>query len=119
MTAPTYRLTEAADDDIEGILRESARLFGPGQRNRYAGLIETAAEMVAAEPERSGSRVRGDLGAGVRSFHAELAAKRRGAASHVLYYIEGALGDDRRGVVILRVLHESMEPSLHAIAGLD
>lgn len=117
---PGYWLTEAADLDVEGILRESARLFGPGQRDCYAGLIEAAAGMVAAEPRRPGSRDRGELGDGVRSFHAELAAKRRGAASHVLYYVEGVLDEDGGpGVVILRVLHEAMEPSLHTIADLD
>lgn len=114
MTVPTYRLTEAADGDVEGILRESARLFGPGQRDRYARLIETAAEMVAVVPERPGSRARGDLGEGVRSFHVELAARRRGAASHILYYARDVAGAvEGKGVVILRVLHEAMEPGRH------
>jgi toxin ParE1/3/4 len=75
--------------------------------------------MVAAHPERPGSRVRDELGKGVRSFHVELAARRRAAASHLIYYIRGTLDDGRQGVVILRILHEAMEPSLHGIAGLD
>jgi toxin ParE1/3/4 len=65
--------------------------------------------MVAREPERPGSRARGELGAGVRSFHIELAARRRGAASHLLYYAR-ELVPDAGGMVILRLLHEAMEP---------
>jgi toxin ParE1/3/4 len=118
LTASTYRLTHAADHDIEGILEESARQFGATQRERYAQLIEAAAELVAAEPGRSGSRERGDLGDGVRSFHVELAAQRRGAAAHLLYYVRATWSDGSQGVVILRVLHEAMEPRLH-VAGLD
>jgi toxin ParE1/3/4 len=119
LTTPAYRLTHAADRDIERILEESAQRFGPSQRDRYAQLIEAAAELVAAEPERPGSRPRRELGDGVRSFHVELAARRRGAASHLLYYVGATWDDDSQGVVILRVLHEAMEPHLHLIAGLD
>jgi toxin ParE1/3/4 len=95
------------------ILRESARLFGPKQRERYANLIRAAAEMVAADPLRPGSRARNDLGTGVRSFHVELAARRRGAASHLLYYLPADQAPDAGGIMILRILHEAMEPSRH------
>ena len=95
------------------ILRESARLFGPKQRERYADLIRAAAEMAAADPLRPGSRARDELGAGVRSFHVELAARRRGAASHLLYYVPGGGVPKAVGIVILRILHEAMEPSRH------
>ena len=95
------------------ILRESARLFGPKKRERYAALIRAAAEMAAAEPLRPGSRARGELGAGIRSLHVELAARRRDAALHLLYYVPAEGSPDAVGIVILRVLHEAMEPSRH------
>jgi toxin ParE1/3/4 len=113
VTSPAYRLTEAADDDIEDILRTSARQFGPIQRARYALLLEKAALMVAEAPERPGSWDRHGLGEGVRSFHVEHAAGRRGAAAHILYYLRGILDDGSDGVVITRVLHERMDPALH------
>ena len=69
--------------------------------------------MVAADPMRRGSRPRDDVAAGVRSFHIELAARRRGAAAHLLYYAQGQLDDGREGVIILRVLHERMDPGRH------
>jgi toxin ParE1/3/4 len=110
-----YRLTEAADDDIAEILQETRRQFGPLQRGKYAALIERAIEMVAEEPERLGSRRRDDLAAGVRSFHIELAAWRRGGASHVVYYLRD---DGRDGGIVARLLHERMEPLRHLTRGL-
>ena len=44
------------------ILRKSARLFGPNQRERYARTIAAAAELAATEPFRPGSRARDELG---------------------------------------------------------
>jgi toxin ParE1/3/4 len=95
------------------ILRQSARLFGPKQRERYARLIRAAAELAATEPFRPGSRARDELGTGIRSFHVELAARRRGAASHLLYYLPADGPSGANGIVILRILHEAMEPRRH------
>lgn len=108
-----YRLTEIADEDIEHILKESGRLFGPVQRDRYAAILDKAIEMVLVDPERPGSRDRSDLAKGVRSFHLELAAGRLGAASHVVFYLRGPLDDGTEGIVIVRVLYDGMEPALH------
>jgi len=113
-----YRLTEAADADIRDILRQTARRFGPLQRRRYGELIEQAALMVAAAPERAGSRQRDELASGIRSFHVERAGGRRGAAAHVLYYRPAQLDDGSDGIIILRVLHERMDPSRHILRDL-
>ncbi len=74
--------------------------------------------MVAEQPERPGSRRRDDLAAGIRSFHLEIAAGRRGAAAHVVYYMRGRLDDGSEGVIIARLLHERMEPLRHLTRGL-
>jgi toxin ParE1/3/4 len=108
-----HQLTEAADQDLVDILRETGRQFGRLQRKRYAELIRRAIGMVAANPDRPGSRGRDDLAVGLRSFHVELASRRRGSASHVLYYLRGRLDGGRDGVIIARVLHERMEPLRH------
>jgi toxin ParE1/3/4 len=110
---PQYQLTPAAERDLRDILRETRRRFGTLQQKRYARLIEHAIALVAAEPHRPGSRPRNELTAGLRSFHIELAARRRGAASHVLYYVLGMLRDGSEGVIIARVLHEAMDPGRH------
>jgi len=110
-----YQLAELARADIIQVVSEAALRFGALQRRRYSELIEAAARMIADEPLRPGSRGRDDLAPGVRSFHVELAARRHGAAAHLLYYIEAALDDGRVGVVILRVLDERMDPARHIV----
>jgi toxin ParE1/3/4 len=114
-----HQFTEIADEDVEDILRETGKRFGPRQRDLYAELIDRAAQMVAMDTERLGSRDRHELGEGIRSFHMELAAGRRGAASHVLYYLRGWIADGGGGVIIVRVLHERMEPARHVSQGLE
>ena len=64
---------------------------------------------MAEDPDRPGSRDRRDLGVGIRSFHLELAAGRRGAASYILYSLRGRLDAGGEGVIIARVLHAGME----------
>ncbi|MDV2983045.1 UNVERIFIED_CONTAM: type II toxin-antitoxin system RelE/ParE family toxin [Methylobacteriaceae bacterium AG10] len=107
-----HRLTRRADTDIEHILEETLRAFGPTQVQAYAQLIDRAIAMVAEVPERPSSQGRPDLGPGIRSFHVALASGRRRSASHILYFtITDAMGGERE-VVILRVLHDRMEPRL-------
>jgi len=113
-----YRYTATADNDVEGILLYTTSRFGPLQRRRYAELIDTAASMIAADPMRSGSRVRDEMTPGVRSFPVELAAQRHGAAAHVLYYVPARLDDGHDGVIILRVLHDRMDPARHIVPDL-
>lgn len=108
-----YRLTKAADQDIETILRETTGTFGTQQRRRYAEIIRLGIEMVAAEPARPGSKPRPEIHAGIRSFHLDLAAGRVGGASHHLYYITHQFADGGDGVILLRILHERMDPGRH------
>ena len=88
-------------------------MFGKRQKNIYKEIIETAVDMIAADPEKGGSRSRDDLAQRVRSFHLELAAGRLGGASHCLYYTKETLENATAHVVVLRILHEHMEPTLH------
>ena len=112
-TPRPYQFTEAADADITRILSDTNKRFGPMQRAYYAWLIDRAAGMIAETPDRVASRRRDDLGDGIRSFHLELAAGRRGAASHILYYALGQMDDGTDGVIIVRVRHEGMDPIRH------
>lgn len=105
-----YRVTDAAKMDFRMVLRETKERFGAQQRDIYKELIAKAVEMVAEDPDRGGSWDRGRIVAGLRAFHLEQAAGRRGAAAHTLYYAVERLGGEPRSVVILRLLHERMEP---------
>lgn len=105
-----YHVTEPAEQDIDRILTETLRRFGARQVDIYAAIIQRGIDLVAAHPERPGSLDRSNIGESVRLFHLELAAGKRGAAAHCLYYITGKLPDGQSGTIILRVLHERMEP---------
>jgi toxin ParE1/3/4 len=103
-----------ADADLVGILGYTSSRFGPQQRDRYAALVDKAAAMLTQDPTRPGSRSRDDLGEGVRSYHIQRAVQRRGAAAHVLYYVvEPQQPDGGADILILRVLHERMDPVRH------
>jgi toxin ParE1/3/4 len=114
-----YRFTALADADIEGILTHTLQGFGNRQLEQYAALIEKAAQMIGEEPLRPSSKARDELGPAVRSFHIEIAAGRRGAASHILYYVPSALDDGTDGVIVLRVLWDGMEPRPLVERGLN
>lgn len=110
-----YRLTATAAADLRRVLRWTGKQFGPDQRAAYAGLIERALGMAAEDPNRIGSRDRSDLAPGVRSFRIDLAAARRGAASHIIYYVLGPAEAAQTGIVVLRILHEGMRAERHVV----
>lgn len=107
-----YLVTLSAKLDFRAVLRETKDLLGTSQRAIYKGLISKGVKMVAEEPTRGGSWDRGNVVPGLRAFHLEHAAGKSGAASHALYYALEHLADGSRQVVILRLLHEAMEPKL-------
>jgi toxin ParE1/3/4 len=113
-----YELTGPAERDIRGILRDTIKMFGPLQAQVYSRIIERGIAMVAERPDRPGSLDRSEVAPGVRLLHLELAAGRRGAAAHHHYYMNGRLSDGSMGTIILRVLHEHMEPRYRIVRAL-
>ena len=81
-------------------------------RSQPPGACTKAVTMAAADPARGGSWDRGHIVPGLRALHLETAAGRRGAASHMLYYIVDDPPGGPRCIIILRLLHERMEPDL-------
>ena len=104
------RLTREAERDLAEIARYTVATFGADQAMRYAALIERAFGLLVEDPDCPASRRRDDLRPGVRCLHLSRAAARRHAASHVLYYHLADGADGAQDIVILRVLHERMEP---------
>ena len=119
MDGHRYRLSRRAVADFESILRESERSFGTAQRRRYESLIAQAAVLIAQDPQRGGSKARDDIRPGLRSFRVERASGRRGAASHVLFYLVGTFDDGVPGITIVRILHDRMDPERHIAGSLD
>ena len=113
----SFRLTEAADRDIERILQDTLELFGPYQFDAYSNLIQQALDRVGADPQGPGTSKREDVGPGVRALRLETVARRRGSASHSIYYLPPE--DGRKSLsVVLRILHDRMEPKHRVVSEL-
>jgi toxin ParE1/3/4 len=110
-----YRLSDAAQADVIDILAWTHEQFGEAARLRYERLIVAALRDVATQPDRPGSIVRPELGAGVRSWHLRLSRDHliagatgvRRPRHFLLYRFEPAL------LVVGRILHDAMESARH------
>ena len=110
-----YRLSHAAQADVINILAWTHEQFGEAARLRYESLIVTALRDVATQPDRPGSTLRPELGAGVRSWHLRLSRDHVGTGAEVVrrprhflvYRFEPTL------LVVGRVLHDAMELARH------
>jgi toxin ParE1/3/4 len=110
-----YRLSDAAQADVIDILAWTEEQFSEAARLRYEGLIVAGLRDVAKQPDRPGSIVRPELGAGVRSWHLRLSRDHAGKGAmavrrprhFLIYRIEPDL------VVVGRVLHDTMELAQH------
>lgn len=114
----TYELTDSADRDLEEIAETTRKRFGTHQLDVYERIIERALQIVGDDPETPGSIDRSQIAPDVRLFHLELAAGRSGAAAHCLYYTTGMMSSGVVGTIILRVLHEGMEPRYKVVRSL-
>jgi toxin ParE1/3/4 len=108
-----YELSERAARDLNAILRESGRRFGPVQQESYARLMLRALEMAAGEPQEPESRQHDEIVPGLRSLRVDRAAPRHGASSHVIFYRRTTLKDGEHGVRVVRILHHYMDPARH------
>jgi toxin ParE1/3/4 len=108
----TARLTPQAARDIDQILDYTLNAFGISQFRRYQSLLNQAIADIAETPLRGGSKKRAELGDNHRSWHIQLTGKRQGSASHIIFYY-CLSPDPATDIVVLRILHESMDPKLH------
>ncbi len=113
-----YRLTVDADADIAQILRTTAQLFGERQVRESARIIALGIERIAENPQRAASVDAGWIREGVRLYHLEHAAERRRGAAHVLFYNIAEAVEEEDELVVLRVLHERMQPKRRLIQAL-
>jgi toxin ParE1/3/4 len=92
-----YRFTFRAEDDLEGILAYSRDEWGPDQAVRYRDQLLRCCNLIAGEPWVGTSY--NDLRAGYFRIH---------EGRHMLFFKR-----DERGVLVVRILHDRMDPSLH------
>ena len=92
-----HRLTSRAEADLAGIADYTIETFGIEQARRYRDGFETCFENLAQNPRLGRSAER--LTPGLRRFEHR---------SHVVFYVE-----DEDGVLIVRILHASMDAPSH------
>ena len=109
-----YLLSREAEADIQSILEFTLAQFGTKQFSAYRALLAQAFTTLAENPHRPGTKLRPQLGIGVKTFHLSQLAQRRRSASHLIVY-----SIDKNGHVnIARILHDSMELARHMPTGM-
>ena len=95
--SPRYQFTDKAERDLKGIIDYTVQEWGVSQANTYLDGLETRALILAENPDLGTTRE--TLSEGLLSFPYE---------SHILYYKKHA-----RGIVVVRILHQHMDPLKH------
>ena len=95
--SPHFQFTDKAERDLDGIINYTVQEWGASQANTYLDGLESRAQLLAENPDLGTARE--TVFEGLLSFPYE---------SHILYYKKHA-----RGIVIVRVLHQHMDPLKH------
>lgn len=103
-------ITDSALADLDNILETTVEEFGTVQLERYTGLIQSAIR----ELEEAGSsapllKSRSDIRPGIATYP----IAREGKASSHLLYLRIEKNAKERSIIIIRVLHERMDPGAH------
>ena len=92
------RLSRRAEADLLSIGTYTLRTWGPDQTSRYLDDLETCCAMLSENPALG--RASDDVRPGLRRME---------SGRHVIFYRE-----DDRGILVSRILHQSMLPEKHA-----
>jgi len=92
-----YRLSPAAERDLEGIWKYTSREWGLEQAERYTDLLTAAFKVLAEAPKSAPA-----------CDHIRRGYGRRTVARHMIYF---RITD--YGIAIIRILHERMDAPHH------
>jgi len=106
----TVRITESAETAYRNILAWTLREFGDLQARIYADTLSAALVALTGGPTTVGARQRSEIGAGLFTLH--VARSGRKGRHFVLFRVR--LDEQRPQVEVLRLLHDAMDPALHA-----
>ena len=100
------RLASQAEQDLFDIILWTAENFGTKQAEHYAETIALAIEALHDGPDILGSKVRDEIGMGIRTLH--VARQGRKGRHFVAFSVsEGHI------INILRLLHDSIDLAIH------
>jgi len=100
------RLTEAAAQDFQSVLRWTLEAFGSLQARAYQEILVAALEELADGPNIPGSVTRDEIRPGLRSLHVTR-GRRRGL--HFIFYRVA----QPNVIEVVRILHDAMDLSRH------
>jgi toxin ParE1/3/4 len=92
-----YRLSPAAERDLEGIWKYTRREWGLEQADRYTDLLTAAFKVLAEAPESAPA-----------CDHIRPGYRRRNVERHMIYF-----RITEYGIAIIRILHERMDAPHH------
>ena len=92
-----YRLSPAAERDLESIWKYTLREWGLEQADRYTDLLTAAFQVLAESPKSAPA-----------CDHIRQGYRRRNVERHMIYF---RVTD--YGIAIIRVLHDRMDASRH------
>ena len=100
------RLGAEAELDFANILKWTTENFGARQSRVYRETLVRAISELGGGPDVAGSRLRGEIGRGLRTLHVARHGRRE---RHLLLY-RAAAGQT---IEIARILHDSMDLQRH------
>ncbi|MFH7319713.1 type II toxin-antitoxin system RelE/ParE family toxin [Desulfurivibrio sp. D14AmB] len=101
------RLTRAAEDDFQQIIRWTAANFGRRQAGTYARTLATAIEALRGGPNIVGARPREEIGPGIHTLH----VARRGRRGR--HFVVFRASRTEQFIDVLRLLHDGMDLQQH------
>lgn len=105
-TVWAVRLAEKAEHDLLDALVWTTDQFGALQADDYLETLTLALEALTDGPNIVGSKVRDDIGLGIRTLHvARLGRKGR-------HFVIFRISDDQT-IDVIRLLHDSMDLAKH------
>jgi toxin ParE1/3/4 len=92
-----FRLSPAAERDLEGIWKYTRDEWGFNQAERYLDMLTTTCQALAHSPISAPA-----------CEHIRKGYRRRGVGRHMIYFRITTYG-----IAVIRVLHERMDPARH------
>lgn len=103
----SVRLADAAERDFRDIYAWTADQFGADQAEVYADALSLTIDALRTGPRIIGAKMRDDVATGLCSLPVKV--KRRRGRHHVFFRV----AEQTREIVVLRILHDAMDPARH------
>jgi toxin ParE1/3/4 len=100
------RLGAVAERDFIDIIAWTIERFGPRQADTYRATLLAAVKALEEGPDLLGSRLREDIGEGVRTLHIARAGRR--GRHFILYRVRSTAV-----IEVVRILHDTMDLARH------